>query len=93
MEKLYKDFDELVGDIKEHIKKDADAKIVENDDPIRAVIRYKDDSSNDTWSISCENLHKWLKVQDEYKADIIRRAFQTQDGKQALIDSFFKKKR
>jgi len=86
MEKNYDDFDKLVGDVKNHIRSNPNTTIIENDDVLAHKIRYMDEQTGDVWQISIANLHKWTNTVEKEYGDLIRRAFQSQEGKKALLD-------
>lgn len=88
-EKSYNDFDKLVGDIKSHVRANPNTTIVENDDVLRGQIRYMDETGN-VWKISVADLHKWVGTIEKKRGDLIRRAFQSQEGKKALLDVILK---
>lgn len=93
MEKSYDDFDVLVGDIRAYIKANQDAEITENDDVLGCAIRYQDVGNDVSWKISIKDLHEWTKTPKAVErgyGDLIRRAFQTQEGKGALLDVILK---
>ena len=85
MENKYKDFNLLVGDVKTHIRENPEAKIVENDDAKSLIVRYVDTITKDSWEISIVDLKRWSKT-DTRGGDLILRAFQTQEGKEALLE-------
>jgi hypothetical protein len=84
---MFKNFDELVVALRDYIRDNPNAEIVENDDPIRLTVRYEDATNPEhNWAISANDLYLWLKTQPQNKADLIRRSFKTSEGKQALLD-------
>jgi hypothetical protein len=90
---MFKDFDELVVALRDYVRDNPSAQIVENDDPIRLAVRYEDvANSAHNWAIGADDLHLWLKTQPQNKADLIRRSFQTSEGKQALLDVILRRK-
>lgn len=92
MENVYDDFDVLVGDLKDYVRANPDAKIVENDDVMGLKIRYEDVENDASWAISIKDLNKWIKTMPGDKGDIIHRCFLSQEGKEALLDTILKSK-
>jgi hypothetical protein len=89
MEKSYDDFDILVGDIRAYVKANQNVKIVENDDILDLAIRYQDVENDVSWKIDIKDLNEWTKTQEATErgyGDLVRRTFQTQEGKKALLD-------
>jgi len=86
MTREFDNFDDLVGDMKEHIRKTPDSNIVENDDVLGLKIKYEDQNTGDSWAISTADFYKWTKTLQKGHGDLIRRAFQTSEGKKALLD-------
>ena len=89
MEKKYDNFDNLVRDMRTYIKQNPNAKITENDDVLGLAVRYQDTENDISWQINIKDFHEWTKtpmaLERDY-GDLIRRAFQTQEGKDVLLD-------
>lgn len=89
MEKKYTDFDEMVHDIRVFIKNNKDVVIVQNDDVPGLSIRYEDLNSGEMWKIHLNDFASCVKSYGKAKKDLLKRAFQTPEGKENLIKSFY----
>ena len=87
----YKNLDELVKDIKNYVRNNKGAQIVENDimkEPF--AICYKDVKTGKSWEILIKDLDKCIKSYPEKKRTTLQRAFQSQAGKEAFLEVVLK---
>jgi hypothetical protein len=90
MEKTYTDFRLLVSDIKEYMKANPEAEIISDDDPLRLMIGFCDENTEKLWRINVKDIKNSLINFSENDAEIVHKAFQTQEGKNNLIKSWHK---
>lgn len=87
--RFFRNFDDLVSDIKIHISRNNSAKIIQNDNPRQLTLGYKDEISGKEWHITYLNLKRWVskfKVPEKFS---IQRKFMTKENKENLIKSFY----
>lgn len=89
MENKYKDFDKMVDDIRTFIKNNENVVIVQNDDVSGLSIRYEDLTFGNMWKIHINDLANCIKSYGKLKRETLKKAFQTQEGKENLIKSFY----
>lgn len=81
MEKVYENFNVLVNDIREHIKKNPDAEIILKDNPFKLRIGYYDTKNDVWWQIRLVELKKDSSLMS------IRRNFSSEEGKKEILNS------
>lgn len=77
---------DMLADIREHAKNNGSA-IINEDKPMQLRLGWRCTNTNKTWSIRIANFKKSLEKMGPHQKDLISRAIQSQEGKEALTAS------
>ena len=80
------DMSDMLADIRDHSKNNGSA-IINEDRPMQLRLGWRCTNTNKNWSIRISNVKKSLEKMEPHKKDLILRAIQSQEGREALTAS------
>lgn len=90
-EDRWKDYLEMLKDIKDYVKNNENAKIVQYDQPFRLAIGYRDANAKKFWFCLIADIRRGIKKDKPEEKDIVARALNSIEGKSALLEELNKR--